>query len=308
MIQSSFFAKRASEGSLPHWQELRPQIRLALLLLLTVLLTETLAASLIAQPADIPGAPNAREAPQAPIAEHPPAATGAKPPPSAAELQRAAIAQQRAAIRVQAEALGLWLLPLTEATGSKPSAADPVEPPGCDPLGESVVKPLLEDAAKRLGLDSRLLRALMRQESAFRPCAVSAKGAQGLMQLMPDTAAELGIVNPFDPAENVDGGARYLKQLLEKYKGDVPQALGAYNAGPKTVDESGGVPNVDETRQYVDAVLAEAGLKPAAPEAKPATPPATSAPDTPLPPKPGQPTQSAGPPASPRAEPAAARQ
>ena len=89
------------------------------------------------------------------------------------------------------------------------------------------------------------------------------------MQLMPETAAELGVANPFDPKQNVDGGARFLKQLLDKYKGDLPQALGAYNAGPKTVDGSGGVPDLQETREYVDAILARAGLRPADPAAKP---------------------------------------
>ena len=75
------------------------------------------------------------------------------------------------------------------------------------------------------------------------------------MQLMPETALELGVADPFDPKENVEAGAKYLKQLLDRYKGDLSQALGAYNSGPSTVDQAGGVPNIQETRSYVDAIL-----------------------------------------------------
>ncbi|MGA2272439.1 MAG: lytic transglycosylase domain-containing protein [Bryobacteraceae bacterium] len=220
---------------------------------------------------DVPAASNTPAAGTPPATgDSPPATVSAKPPPTAAELQGAAIAQQRAAIRKQAENLGLWLMPLD---GKPPP--DGAEPPGCEPLDDNLVNPLIEDAAKQHGLDPKLLRAVIGQESAFRPCAVSAKGAQGLMQLMPETAAELGVANPFDPKQNLDGGARFLKQLLEKYKGDLPQALGAYNAGPKTADESGGAPDLQETREYVDAILAKAGLKAADRPAKPADPPAT---------------------------------
>jgi soluble lytic murein transglycosylase-like protein len=186
-------------------------------------------------------------------------------------LQRAAIALQRAAIRRQAENLGLWLMPLD----TKPRA-QVAEQPDCDPLEQSLVNPLIEDAAKQQSLDPKLIRAVVEQESAFRPCAVSVSGAQGLMQLMPQTGAELGVANPFDPKQNVDAGARYLKQLLDKYQGDLSLALGAYNAGPKALDDSGGVPNLQETRDYVDAVLAKAGLKPA-PAATPITKPVDSA-------------------------------
>jgi hypothetical protein len=207
--------------------------------------------SLLAQTPPVPGVSNSVTA------------VNTKPPPTAADLQGAAIALQRAAIRKQAENLGLWLMPLD---GKPP--AETAEPQGCDPLDDNLVNPLVDDAAKQQSLDPKLLRAVIGQESAFRPCAVSAKGAQGLMQLMPETAAELGVANPFDPKQSIEAGARFLKQLLEKYKGDLPQALGAYNAGPKTVDESGSVPDVEETREYVDAILAKAGLKPADTPAK----------------------------------------
>ena len=89
----------------------------------------------------------------------------------------------------------------------------------------------MEQAARRQDLDEEVLRGVIQQESAFRPCAVSPKGAMGLMQLMPATASQLGVPNPFDPAANVDAGARFLKELLTRYGGDLPLALGAYNAG-----------------------------------------------------------------------------
>lgn len=253
----------------------------------------------LAQTVPSPLVTKAPAAPSSPVeAKAPPGAIDTKPPPTAAELQRAAITQQRAAIRRQAETLGLWLMPLD----GKPPPAETAESPGCDPLDDNVVNPWIEDAAKSQNLDPKLLRAVIGQESGFRPCAVSAKGAQGLMQLMPETAAELSVANPFDAKQNLDGGARYLKQLIEKYKGDLAQALGAYNAGPKTVDESGGMPDLQETREYVDAILAKAGLKRSDAPAKPVDPPAKpggTAPSTPQA-KPGgtaradPPTQPAG--------------
>jgi soluble lytic murein transglycosylase-like protein len=89
----------------------------------------------------------------------------------------------------------------------------------------------------------------------LRPCAISAKGAQGLMQLMPDTAQQLAVLDVFDPKENIEAGAKYLKQLIDKYKGDLKLALGAYNAGPTTVDQAGGIPDIQETKDYVEAIL-----------------------------------------------------
>ena len=89
---------------------------------------------------------------------------------------------------------------------------------------------MVGETADRDGLSADLLRTVMQRESGFRPCAVSSKGAMGLMQLMPATAEQFGIDNPFDAASNLDGGARFLKQLLSRYGGDLPKALGAYNA------------------------------------------------------------------------------
>jgi soluble lytic murein transglycosylase-like protein len=110
-------------------------------------------------------------------------------------------------------------------------------------------------AARRHGLDPELVVAVVSVESGFRPEAVSPKGAQGLMQLMPRTAASLGVEDAFDPAQNLDGGARHLGQLLTLYGGDVARALAAYNAGEGAVQRHGGVPPYRETRAYVKKVL-----------------------------------------------------
>ena len=125
----------------------------------------------------------------------------------------------------------------------------------CDPMPESDVAPILLDAAQREALEPRLLTAIIQQESAFRPCAISQKGAQGLMQLMPETSARLGVKDPFDPKQNIDAGAKYLKELLGHYNGNLSLTLGAYNAGPSKVDEIGAVPTIPETTTYVKEIL-----------------------------------------------------
>jgi soluble lytic murein transglycosylase-like protein len=131
----------------------------------------------------------------------------------------------------------------------------PVAMANCDALPTDQVNTLIDDAASRESLDRELLRGVMRQESAFKPCAVSSAGAQGLMQLMPATALQFGVINPFDPIQNVDGGAKLLKQLLNRYNGDLGKALGAYNAGPSRVDAADGIPQIPETVDYVKQVL-----------------------------------------------------
>jgi hypothetical protein len=131
-----------------------------------------------------------------------------------------------------------------------------------DEVLDEVLEPVTGDlrelaaaAARRHGLDPDLVVAVVSVESAFRPQAVSPKGAQGLMQLMPRTARSLGVADPLDPAQNLDGGARHLGQLLDLYGGDLVRALAAYNAGQGAVQRHGGVPPYRETQTYVKKVL-----------------------------------------------------
>ena len=133
-----------------------------------------------------------------------------------------------------------------------------VEDQGADPAQvqllphlESVIQP----AAAKYGLDPNLVAAVIWAESSGDPNAVSKKGARGLMQLMPATARSLGVGNVLDPAQNVDGGSHYLRQMLDEHDGDLSLALAAYNAGPDAVRQYGGVPPYPETRDYVGRVM-----------------------------------------------------
>ncbi len=121
------------------------------------------------------------------------------------------------------------------------------------------LRALATAAAQRHGLDPALVLAVVGVESAFQPDAVSTKGAQGLMQLMPATAKDLGVRDALDPVQNLDGGARHLRALLERYDGDLGKALAAYNAGPTAVARAGGVAPYPETKRYVREVLRRAG-------------------------------------------------
>ncbi len=137
-----------------------------------------------------------------------------------------------------------------------------VDTPAAGPIaaetsGPRTIEQLIAEAARRYAVPRSLVRAVARAESALRPNAVSPKGAQGVMQLMPGTALELGVENAFDAAQNIDAGVRLLRLLLEKYDGRVAEALAAYNAGPGAVAKHRGVPPYRETRQYVRKIVKE---------------------------------------------------
>jgi soluble lytic murein transglycosylase-like protein len=174
------------------------------------------------------------------------------------EQQRAAAAIQRESVRKQAE-LAVQLPPLRP----KEVTAD------CDPIPDPYASVLLGIAATSQHVDPKLLRGVILQESGFRPCAVSSKGALGLMQLMPATVEQFQVSDPFDPRQNVEAGAKYLKQLLDRYKGDVSLALAAYNAGLATVDAAKGIPDIPETRDYVKAILEMVPITPPVPPQSP---------------------------------------
>jgi soluble lytic murein transglycosylase-like protein len=126
--------------------------------------------------------------------------------------------------------------------------------PAASSLGPDVLHQLVQETAQKHNVDPRLVSAVISTESNWNTSAISRKGAQGLMQLVPETAQHFGVYNPFDPAQNVDAGVRYLSMLLDRYNGDLPKALAAYNAGPSAVDRWGGVPDFRETREYVRKV------------------------------------------------------
>lgn len=115
---------------------------------------------------------------------------------------------------------------------------------------------IISEISAKHGVNEKLVRALIKQESGFNPTVVSKAGATGLMQLMPQTAKDLGVVDIKDPVQNVDGGVRYLKSMMKKYNGNLILALAAYNAGPGAVDKYGGVPPYKETQNYVKSILA----------------------------------------------------
>src|SRR5579862_9793368 len=153
------------------------------------------------------------------------------------------LAQQREAIRRQAQAVGNTSIPWV----------DPAVP--CAPIPEPELAKMIDEVSQKQGVDTSLVREIARQESGFRPCAVSLKGAEGLMQLMPETQAQFQIADPFDPRQSLEAGSKLLKQLLDRYDGDVTKALSAYNAGARRVDEAGGIPDIPETRNYVLSIL-----------------------------------------------------
>lgn len=173
----------------------------------------------------------------------------APPLPPESQLEEVAPERWATAIELQARSIA-----------RQPRLAWPEPPaiarlPDCLPIPPPVLAPVLERAASTYGLAPSLLHAVVAQESSFRPCAVSPAGAAGLMQLMPETAALLGVTDPFDVEQNIFGGARFLRLLLDRFQNDLPLALSAYNAGPARVQAYGTIPPIAETLGYVTGIL-----------------------------------------------------
>ncbi|OJU65464.1 MAG: hypothetical protein BGO01_16535 [Armatimonadetes bacterium 55-13] len=122
-------------------------------------------------------------------------------------------------------------------------------------IAPAQLKALIDKAANDNNVDPALLDALVAAESDYNPSAISSKRAAGLTQLMPDTARSLGVTNPLDPAQSLQGGAKYLSMMITRFDGDLEKALAAYNAGPGAVEKAGGVPNYEETKNYVRRIL-----------------------------------------------------
>jgi soluble lytic murein transglycosylase-like protein len=203
-------------------------------------------------------APAQKDPTQAPPAAQ--QASSQQPDQSAAEsgmaaalaLQRASVLKQVAGVmgKVPTPAASFFTVPWVETPV-------PFSSPPCDPMPAADLDKLVQASAQQEGVKADLIHGVIMQESGAHPCAVSWKGAQGLMQLMPATAAQLGVKDPFDPRQSVEGGTKLLKQLLTKYNNDVSLALAAYNAGEGRVDKDGGVPQIQETQNYVTDIQAK---------------------------------------------------
>jgi soluble lytic murein transglycosylase-like protein len=143
----------------------------------------------------------------------------------------------------------------TEAKPAPVAATSAVTPAQATAITRAELNNMVAGAGERHQIDPDFINSVIRAESGFHSNAVSRKGAQGLMQLMPGTASQLGVANPFDPNSNVEGGTRYLRELLERYNFDPVKALAAYNAGSKRVDKYHGVPPYYETQAYIARII-----------------------------------------------------
>jgi hypothetical protein len=160
-------------------------------------------------------------------------------------------------------------VPTAEVESFEPAPPDPADPTAQLPKSRDL-KTIVSAASQQHQVDADFIASVIHAESAGNPRAVSPKGARGLMQLMPGTASQLGVKDSFDPADNVDGGVRYLRALLVYYNNDMVKALAAYNAGPQRVQQYKGVPPYRETRAYVARVIKDYNGKKLAERKKPA--------------------------------------
>lgn len=192
-------------------------------------------------------------APRAPARKKP-----AAPPPGSFEesLRKQAESVARQVQTLQEHYPSFWRQTIPAGATVPEEHAEPFQAAAnCPPVPKLDLKTMVEREAKKNALSETLLQAVIEQESGNLPCAVSPKGAMGLMQLMPATAQTLQVKDPFDPAENIAAGSRFLKSLLDRYQGDMAKALAAYNAGPGRVDRDGDVPDIPETQNYVGRIL-----------------------------------------------------
>ena len=181
-------------------------------------------------------------------------------PERARAAMAASIEKQRASIEQQLKFIKSPVAPVIPPSFAVPSFTVPAPVAySCDPVAQPELSKMIENVAREHNVDAAVVREVARQESGFRPCAVSPKGAEGLMQLMPATQAQLEVHDPFDPQESLSAGAKLLKQLLDRYHGDLALALSAYNAGSTRVDRTFSVPEIPETKDYVSDILGRLG-------------------------------------------------
>jgi len=150
------------------------------------------------------------------------------------------------------------LPPASTVTANKAGSAPPAQPLTPPAQVQKRVESYgdtIQAAAQKYGVDANLIKAVMASESGGKPFARSAKNAKGLMQLVDSTAADMGVKNVWNPQQNIFGGAKYLKELIDKFQGNLPSAVASYNAGPSAVEKQGGVPAIKETKEYVARVL-----------------------------------------------------
>jgi soluble lytic murein transglycosylase-like protein len=186
----------------------------------------------------------------------------AQQPQQVRAAMAASIEKQRASVEQQLKFIKSPVPPVLITPPSFTGSSFNVPPPvtyACEPVAQPELSKMIDSVARENSVDPALVREVARQESGFHACAVSPKGAQGLMQLMPTTQAQLEVRDPFNPQESLSAGAKLLKQLLDRYQGDLALALSAYNAGMTRVDRTLSVPEIPETKDYVTDILGRLG-------------------------------------------------